>query len=232
MEQFVQLLISIIALFSSIILIFNGCTSSKPDIIKNEKKLENTNKKSPRNLVEEKKDEEQEQDTIIKAKYVKETTNNNKKESVDSISESRYEEEIIEKNNNNLKSCMTYSKEEKEELESLDDNLSSKSSVSSMSLHVESKNSTNCAKLNKKSPLKLQMKFKEWDLDLEISGDEEEKKKEEIKKVEPKTNQKPIKLQVDEEEKKFLIKKNNVLNKPSFKVQMNFNDWNSELKID
>ena len=76
MEQFVQLLISIIALFSSIILIFNGCTSSKPDIIKNEKKPENPNKKSPRNSVEEKKDEEQEQDTIIKAKYVKEEETN------------------------------------------------------------------------------------------------------------------------------------------------------------
>ena len=83
--------------------------------------------------------------------------------------------------------------------------------------------------MNSRTPVKkLCMNFNEWDLDLEISGDEREEVKPVKNNIQKEVVETPIAKEID---KKITVKKNNV-SKPSNKLKMNFNDWNSDLKID
>ena len=97
---------------------------------------------------------------------------------------------------------------------------------------VENSNKSDVAK---PSTYKLQMKFSDWDLDLEISNSENELEEEKIEKID-KSKPKMKIIENIEQQPQVIIKKKLENNKKksekrSAKVKMNFNDWNSGLEI-
>jgi hypothetical protein len=200
----IQILSSIfLFLLTSTFFIFNGCTGSKG--INNNNVLEGVYK---------------ERKGIIK-----------KIEKYEESEEEEEEPEPLPAPKAVRKPGQEKDESEKEDLESLYDNVSSESSMSI---------NTKCSspKINKKIPLKLKMEFDEWDRDLEISGDEEEKKKERMKIEEPKIIKKPVKIFLHDDlstnysATKLVIQQNNIYTKSGVKVQMKFNEWDSEFRID
>jgi hypothetical protein len=185
-ETLIQFLFSILMLFSSVFLIFNGCSGSKA------------------------------------AEFVEEKKVQPKKVSTHSPTPVENRKEIYKTQQNETLSTLSLIKNDVRDIPSP----STSSEIVEISIE---KSKTSAIKECLDKNVRFEMNFQDWDTDLQISGDEEEKV---IEKITKKLVAKKIEIEkpVKKETPKVDIRPVNFI--PDYTIQLKFSDWNSDIKID